>query len=76
MGAATVLGAATVVGAALSGSVDMLATHGLALSAGVTLYVGGSNLIPEFQAKPGWSHNAWFFAGVGAYALVALLLGA
>jgi zinc and cadmium transporter len=73
IGAAAVLGAATVVGAALSGSVTFLATHGLALSAGVTLYVGGSNLIPEFQAKRGWSHNAWFFAGVASYVVAALI---
>lgn len=76
VGAAAILGAATIVGAALSARVELLATHGLALSAGVTLYVGGSNLIPEFQAKQGWSHNAWFFGGVGTYATVALLLGA
>jgi zinc and cadmium transporter len=71
IGAAAVLGLATVVGAALSGNVAFLATHGLALSAGVTLYVGGSNLIPEFQGKKGWSHNAWFFAGVAVYAVAA-----
>jgi ZIP family zinc transporter/zinc and cadmium transporter len=73
IGAAAVLGAATVTGAALSGTVAVLATHGLALSAGVTLYVGGSNLIPEFQGKKGWSHNAWFFAGVALYAFAALV---
>lgn len=75
VGAASVLGAATVVGAALAGTVDLLVTHGLALSAGVTLYVGGANLIPEFQGKRGWSHNAWFFAGVGMYALAAVATG-
>lgn len=75
VGAASVLGAATIVGAALAGSVGFLATHGLALSAGVTLYVGGSNLIPEFQGKRGWSHNAWFFAGVAGYALAAVVTG-
>jgi zinc and cadmium transporter len=73
--AAAVLGAATVLGAALSGTVDLLATHGLALSAGVTLYVGGSNLIPEFQGKKGWSHNAWFFAGVAIYAAAVGIAG-
>ena len=73
VGAAAVLGMATIVGAALSGYVEALATHGLALSAGVTLYVGGSNLIPEFQGKRGWSHNAWFFAGVILYAFAAAL---
>jgi zinc and cadmium transporter len=67
VGAAAVLGITTVAGAALTGPVGFLSAHGLALSAGVTIYVGGSNLIPEFQGKKGWSHNAWFFAGVAMY---------
>ena len=71
--AAAVLGLATLAGAALAGPVDWIAAHGLALSAGVTLYVGGSNLIPEFQSRKGWSHNAWFFGGVAAYAAIAWL---
>ena len=74
IGAAAALGAMTVVGAALASPVALIANHGLALSAGVTLYVGGSNLIPEFQSKKGWSHNAWFFGGVAAYAAIAALL--
>ena len=72
--AAAALGVATIIGAALAGYVQLLATHGLALSAGVTLYVGGSNLIPEFQSRKGWSHNAWFFAGVAAFAGIAWLV--
>jgi zinc and cadmium transporter len=47
-----------------------LASSGLALSGGVTLYVGASNLIPEFQGKPGWRHNIAFFGGCAAYYLV------
>jgi ZIP family zinc transporter/zinc and cadmium transporter len=74
VGAAAALGAATILGAGLSESVAVLATHGLALSAGVTLYVGASNLIPEFQGKKGWSHNAWFFAGLAGYVLTAALV--
>ena len=52
--AATALGAATVLGVLLTESVAPLAARGLALSAGVTLYVAASNLVPEFQAKRGW----------------------
>ncbi|HVZ48693.1 MAG TPA: ZIP family metal transporter [Gemmatimonadaceae bacterium] len=74
VGAAAALGVATIVGAALAGSVELLTVHGLALSGGVTLYVGASNLIPEFQAKKGWSHNMWFFAGVAVYAVTELLV--
>jgi ZIP family zinc transporter/zinc and cadmium transporter len=66
-GAAALLGAATVVGALLTPRIPLLATWGLALSAGVTLYVGASNLIPEFQAKRSWSLQASFFAGVALY---------
>jgi zinc and cadmium transporter len=51
MGAALALGAATIVGAVLTAATDSLQTVGLALAAGVTLYVGASNLVPEFQAK-------------------------
>jgi ZIP family zinc transporter/zinc and cadmium transporter len=66
-GAAALLGAATVAGALLTPRIPLLATWGLALSAGVTLYVGASNLIPEFQAKRSWSLQASFFAGVALY---------
>ncbi|MBA4070581.1 MAG: ZIP family magnesium transporter [Gemmatimonas sp.] len=72
--AAGALGVATVLGGLAPGLSGALATHGLALSAGVTLYVGASNLIPEFQGKRGWHHNAFFFAGCGAYSLLTLLL--
>jgi zinc and cadmium transporter len=67
LGAASLLGAATVLGALLTDSVDPLARYGLGLSGGVTLYVGASNLIPEFQGKEGWWHNVAFFAGVALY---------
>lgn len=65
LGAATALGIATLAGVALTDWLDPLARWGLALSAGVTLYVGASNLIPEFQGKSGWSHNVAFFVGCG-----------
>ena len=68
LGAAGMLGAATFLGVFLTAHISTLATHGLALSAGVTLYVGASNLVPEFQAKPGWRLPASFFAGCAVYA--------
>jgi len=74
MGAASALGVATLLGGFAPQMSSALATHGLALSAGVTLYVGASNLIPEFQGKRGWHHNAFFFAGCGAYAVLAAFL--
>ena len=56
-------GVATVLGVLLTEQVAPLARHGLALSAGVTLYVAASNLVPEFQAKRGWLTAAAFFGG-------------
>ncbi len=73
--AAGALGAATLAGVALTGLLDPLARYGLALSAGVTLYVGASNLIPEFQGKPGWGHNLTFFAGCAAALVLRAVLG-
>ncbi|MGH7718828.1 MAG: ZIP family metal transporter [Gemmatimonadaceae bacterium] len=65
--AATALGVATFAGALLTDSLGVLRTHGLALSAGVTLYVGASNLVPEFQARRGWRLPVTFFGGCGMY---------
>ena len=72
--AAAVLGAATVVGVALTDNVSWLRDHGLALSAGVTLYVGASNLVPEFQPKPGWRLPVAFFAGCGLFFAARMLV--
>jgi ZIP family zinc transporter/zinc and cadmium transporter len=75
IGAAAALGAATFLGVVFTDFVDPLAEWGLALAAGVTLYVGGSNLIPEFQGKSGWTHNVVFFAGCGVALVMRALLG-
>src|SRR5207237_450201 len=47
--AATALGISTIAGLALTSELQLLRDYGLAVSAGVTLYVGASNLVPEFQ---------------------------
>lgn len=75
IGAAAALGAATFLGVVFTDFVDPLAEWGLALAAGVTLYVGGSNLIPEFQSKSGWTHNVVFFAGCAIALVMRALLG-
>lgn len=67
VGSAAVLGAATILGVLLTDTVAPLAAHGLALSAGVTVYVGASNLVPEFQGKPGWRLPLAFFLGAGGF---------
>ena len=72
--AAGLLGIATVAGVLLTDHVGLLVTHGLALSAGVTLYVAASNLVPEFQGKHGWTLPAAFFAGAAVFYATKLLL--
>jgi ZIP family zinc transporter/zinc and cadmium transporter len=65
--AALALGLATIAGVLLTEQVEFLQDYGLAIAAGVTLYVGASNLVPEFQAKHGWSLPASFLVGCGLY---------
>jgi ZIP family zinc transporter/zinc and cadmium transporter len=72
--AAAALGAATILGVIVTGAVAPLAKWGLALSGGVTLYVGASNLIPEFQGKTGWAHSIAFFGGAALYLVARALI--
>ena len=75
LGGAAVLGLATVLGVLLTERVAPLARHGLALSAGVTLYVAASNLVPHFQGRRGWLTAVAFFGGSLSFFLVERLLG-
>jgi zinc transporter ZupT len=74
IGAAAVLGGATLLGVLLTEHIQPLAQNGLALSAGVTLYVAASNLVPEFQAKRGWLSALAFLGGAMGFFLTELLL--
>jgi len=74
--AAGLLGIATVGGVLLTDHLAFLVSHGLALSGGVTLYVAASNLVPEFQGKPGWRLPAAFFAGAGTFYLTRVVVAA
>ena len=74
VGAAGLLGIATLAGVLVTDQASFLVHHGLALSAGVTIYVAASNLVPEFQGKPGWKLPAAFFAGAVAFFVTKLLL--
>ena len=76
IGGAAVIAGATVLGFLLTQQVRPLARYGLALSAGVTLYVAASNLVPEFQGKRGWLTALSFFGGgVGFFVTERLLQG-
>jgi len=76
VGSAACVGAATLLGVVLTEGIGPLARHGLALSAGVTLYVAASNLVPEFQQKRRPAAALAFFAGLAAYAAGEALLAA
>ena len=70
------LGLATIAGVVLTGYIGALRDHGLALAAGVTLYVGMSNLVPEFRARGGWRLPLAFVAGSAVYFAARTLAGA
>ena len=74
LGAAALLGVATLIGVVLTDELGFLVQHGLALSAGVTIYVAASNLVPEFQGKKGWQLPAAFFAGAATFFLTKTLM--
>lgn len=69
------LGLATIIGGLLTQTIGALGNYGLAVAAGVTLYVGASNLVPEFQAKRDWKLQGSFFAGCALYFLARNLIG-
>ena len=74
IGAAAMLGVATLAGVVFTDQISFLVHHGLALSAGVTIYVAASNLVPEFQGKPGWKLPGAFFAGAATFYVTKLVL--
>jgi ZIP family zinc transporter/zinc and cadmium transporter len=67
LGAAALLGLATVAGVLLTEVSAPLLTHGLAIAAGVTIYVAASNLVPEVQSRRGWKMPVAFFGGAGVF---------
>lgn len=72
--AAGLIGVATLAGVALTDSVRGLQSYGLAISAGVTIYVGASNLVPELQPRGGWGTPLSFVAGCGVFFAARSLL--
>ncbi len=76
LGAAAILGVSTLLGVMLTEVSAPLVDHGLALSAGVTIYVAASNLVPEFQSRRGWGMPLAFFGGAAAFFLTRMLVEA
>jgi ZIP family zinc transporter/zinc and cadmium transporter len=48
----------------------------LPISAGVALYVAATDLVPEVNKEPGLHMAMVFFAGVGAFLLLRMVLPA
>jgi ZIP family zinc transporter/zinc and cadmium transporter len=64
-GASMLLGAATVAGVLVMAIFRHGVTAGLPLSAGVTIYVAASDLVPEVNKEPGVRMALLLFIGVG-----------
>lgn len=73
--AAAVLAMATVVGAFTAQIIAPVAEYGLGFSAGVALYVGASNLVPEFQQDRGWKLPVAFVGGCLLYLAAHAMVG-
>ena len=74
LAASGALAMSSLLGALLTQQVPILEEYGLPLAAGVTLYVGASNLVPEFQGKKGWNLPLSFFLGCALYYLARRLV--
>lgn len=76
LGAAAFIGGATILGAALTGALPLGAVHSaLALSAGVTIYVAASDLVPEVNHAEDINSSLLVFAGVALFWATEKLLG-
>ena len=73
---AVALAAATLAGLLVIELVPSWLPYGLPVSAGVALYVGASDLVPEVNREPGIRMALVFFAGVAGFLLLRVLLPA
>ncbi len=71
---AVILAAATLAGVLAIELVPQWLSVGLPISAGVALYVAATDLVPEVNREPGIRMALVFFAGVGAFLLLRMLL--
>ena len=74
--AAALLGAATLAGVLLTSQLQSQLKYALPLAGGVTLYVAATDLLPEVNREPGIRMALVFFAGVGAFLLLRMVLPA
>ncbi|MGA9669808.1 MAG: ZIP family metal transporter [Terracidiphilus sp.] len=73
---AIALAGATLAGVLVIELVPSWLPYGLPISAGVALYVAATDLVPEVNREPGIRMALVFFAGVGAFLLLRMLLPA
>jgi ZIP family zinc transporter/zinc and cadmium transporter len=73
--AAATLGGATLVGVALTGVLRTELQYALPLAGGVTLYVAGTDLLPEVNREPNWRMALLVFAGVATMLILQRLAG-
>jgi zinc and cadmium transporter len=73
--AAATLGGATLVGVALTGMLRTELQYALPLAGGVTLYVAGTDLLPEVNREPNWRMALLVFAGVATMLILRRLTG-
>jgi ZIP family zinc transporter/zinc and cadmium transporter len=73
---AIALAGATLAGVLLIELVPSWLPYGLPISAGVAMYVAATDLVPEVNREPGIRMALVFFAGVGAFLLLRMVLPA
>jgi ZIP family zinc transporter/zinc and cadmium transporter len=71
---AIALAAATLAGVLVIELIPGWLPYGMPISAGVAIYVGASDLVPEVNREPGIRMALMFFAGVGGFLLLRMLL--
>ena len=76
LSSAVALAAATMAGVLVIELAPHWMPYGLPVSAGVALYVGASDLVPEVNREPGIRMALVFFLGVGAFLLLRMFLPA
>jgi len=72
---AAILGGATLVGVALTSVFQGQLQYALPLAGGVTLYVAGTDLLPEINREPNWRMALLVFAGVAILLILHRLSG-
>jgi zinc transporter ZupT len=76
LSSAVALAAATLAGVLVIELAPQWMPYGLPISAGVALYVGASDLVPEVNREPGIRMALVFFLGVTAFLMLRMLLPA